>query len=248
MTDEGYTANWPAPSRVRTWQTTRAGGVSKGRYSSLNLGLHVGDDAAAVAANREHLRSRLDLPAEPVWLDQVHGRRLLKLDRGETGPADGAISSSEGKVLAVMTADCLPVFLTTRSGDIVAIAHAGWRGLAAGVLQAAVEAMARDPAGILAWLGPGISQDAFEVGDEVLRAFTGADPGSAAAFRRNERGRWQADLYALARRALNRAGVEAVFGAPACTFGEPGRYFSHRREAPCGRMASLIWLEKGEIR
>jgi YfiH family protein len=248
MNDEGYAADWPGPSNVRTWQTTRAGGVSAGRYSSLNLGLHVGDDAAAVAANRERLRSRLDLPAEPVWLEQVHGRRILDLDRGETGPADGAVSASAGTVLAVMTADCLPVLLTTRAGDTVAIAHAGWRGLAAGVLQAAVEAMARDPAGILAWLGPAISQDAFEVGDEVMRAFTGADPGSAGAFRRNERGRWQADLYALARRALNRVGVDAVFGAPACTFGEPGRYFSHRREAPCGRMASLIWLEKGEIR
>lgn len=239
----GYQADWPAPAGVRTWQTTRAGGVSSGPYSSLNIGLHVGDDTQAVAINRERLGSALDLPAEPVWLEQVHGCRILELDRGESGPADGAVTSSRGTVLAVMTADCLPVLLTTEAGDIVGIAHVGWRGLAAGVLQAAVAAMARDPSTVLAWLGPAISRDAFEVGDEVRRAFTDADPASADAFRANPRGRWQGDLYVLARRALNLAGVSAVFGEPSCTYGNASRYFSHRRETPCGRMVSLVWLE-----
>lgn len=243
MRHSGYAADWPAPAGVRTWQTTRAGGVSRGSYSRLNLGLHVGDDAEAVAANRRRLRSEPGLPGDPVWLEQVHGNRILRLDRGEAGPADGAVTTRDGVVLAVMTADCLPVLLTTRSGDIVGIAHAGWRGLASGVLEAAVRALGREPSEVLAWLGPAISQQAFEVGDEVLESFVAADPGRAEHFRRNARGRWQADLPALARRALAAAGVGAVYGNPACTFGDAGRYFSHRREAPCGRMASLIWLD-----
>jgi YfiH family protein len=241
--NSGYAADWPAPAGVRTWQTTRAGGVSSGRYWSLNLGLHVGDDPQAVAINRQRLGATLDLPAEPIWLEQVHGCQILELDRDQSGPADGAVTSSRGTVLAVMTADCLPVLLTTEAGDIVGIAHAGWRGLAAGVLQAAVAAMARDASTVLAWLGPAISRDAFEVGDEVRHAFTDADPETADAFLANARGRWQADLYALAHRALNLAGVQAVFGEPACTYGNASRYFSHRREAPCGRMVSLVWRE-----
>jgi hypothetical protein len=248
MIDTGYAADWPAPAGVRTWQTTRVGGVSSGRYASLNLGLHVGDDPQAVALNRDRLGTSLGLPAEPVWLEQVHGHRVLDLDRGETGPADGAVTSKNGTVLSVMTADCLPVMLTTETGNTVGIAHAGWRGLAAGILETAVAAMTADASEILAWLGPAISRDAFEVGDEVQAAFASADPESADAFQRNARGRWQADLYALARRALNRAGVQAVYGEPACTFGNAARFFSHRREAPCGRMVSLIWLESGEIR
>ena len=248
MTVAGYAADWPAPAGVRSWQTTRAGGLSDGSYSSLNLGLHVGDDAKAVAANRKRLRTDLNLPGEPVWLEQVHGARILRPDQGETGPADGAVTTRESAVLAVMTADCLPVLLTTKSGGIVGIAHAGWRGLADGVLGAAVEALACEPSEILAWLGPAISEPAFEVGDEVRETFVAAGPAHARHFRRNARGRWQADLPALARRALAAAGVRAVYGNPACTYGDAERYFSHRREAPCGRMASLVWLESGAKR
>jgi hypothetical protein len=248
MMRAGYVPDWPAPAGVRSWQTTRDGGRSGGSYSSLNLGLHVGDDAKVVAANRQGLSAELDLPGEPVWLEQVHGARILRPDRGETGPADGAVTTRGGTVLVVMTADCLPVLLTSRSGGIVGVAHAGWRGLAAGVIGAAVEALERDPSEVLAWLGPAISEPAFEVGDEVRETFVAADAARARHFRQNARGRWQADLPALARRALAAAGVRAVYGNPACTFGDAARYFSHRREAPCGRMASLIWLDSGAER
>lgn len=244
MTDEtGYTADWPAPERVRSWQTTRHGGVSQGTYSSLNLAAHVGDEPPAVATNRARLSDALGLPAEPVWLEQVHGIRVLNADRGVDGSADAAVSFKARRVLVVMTADCLPVLLTTSDGSRVGVAHAGWRGLASGVLEAAAGALECDPVEILAWLGPAISQPAFEVGDEVRAAFTALDPAAAGAFEQNARGRWQADLYALARAALGRAGVSKIYGGGACTYGEVERYFSHRREAPCGRMASLIWLE-----
>jgi hypothetical protein len=249
----GYAADWPAPTGVRTWQTIRAGGVSRGEWASLNLGPHVGDDPGHVVANRARLRAGLKLPGEPVWLEQVHGRRVLRVDAAETGRADAAetgradaaVTAAPGVVLAVMTADCLPVLLATRDGRRIGVAHAGWRGLAAGVLAEAVAAIGGDPAELVAWLGPAISQAAFEVGDEVRAAFVGADPGAAGAFAENARGRWQADLYALARRRLRQAGVDAVSGGGACTRAEVDRYFSHRRAAPCGRMASLIWREPG---
>jgi YfiH family protein len=241
MSLPGFAADWPAPTGVRTWQTTRGGGVSTGPWQSFNLGLHVGDNAAAVAANRSRLVAALALPGPPRWLEQEHGRRILRPDAGETGPADGAVTAEPGVVLAVMTADCLPVLLASTDGRQIGVAHAGWRGLAAGVLTAAVAAFDAEPAALLAWLGPAIGLDAFEVGDEVRAAFVGRDPAAAEAFAPNARGRWQADLVRLARRQLARAGVEAVHGRPSCTFSDPTRFFSHRREAPCGRMASLIW-------
>ena len=242
MTTPGFRADWPAPPWVRTWQTTRAGGLSTGTYASLNLGLHVGDESALVAGNRESLRAVARLPEEPVWLEQVHGRRILDSDSGDRRAADGAVTSTPNRVLAVMTADCLPILLTDRHGRRVGVAHAGWRGLAGGVIAAAVDAMAVEPRDILAWLGPAISQAAFEVGDEVRAAFLAADGSSETAFAANANGRWQADLYALARIALERAGVAQIFGQVRCTYADAATYFSHRREAPCGRMATLIWL------
>ncbi|MDX1562711.1 MAG: peptidoglycan editing factor PgeF [Gammaproteobacteria bacterium] len=239
----GYEPEWPMPRGVRSWQTTRAGGVSGGSFSSLNLGPHVGDDGAAVAENRRRLRETLGLAAEPRWLEQVHGSRILRLDRGETGAADGAVTLEPGVICAVMTADCLPVLLCDRSGTAIGVAHAGWRGLAAGVLAAAVAAMPVRSKDLLVWLGPAISQPSFEVGDEVREAFVAADSAAAAAFAANPAGRWQADLYWLACRQLERAGVEAVYGETTCTYRDAERFFSHRREAPCGRMATLIWRE-----
>ena len=243
MSESGYPADWPAPSAVRSWQSTRSGGVSRDAWSSLNLALHVGDRERDVRENRDRLCAALELPAEPLWLEQVHGSRILDLDCGESGPADGAVISKAGVVLAVMTADCMPILLASRDGQRIGAVHAGWRGLAAGVIGAAVRALRIDPAEILAWLGPAIGQQAFEVGAEVRTAFLAADPDAGRHFRPNARGRWQADLYGLAKSALERAGIAAVYGKVACTCEDSARYFSHRREAPCGRMATLIWRE-----
>jgi YfiH family protein len=241
MSAAGFAADWPAPPGVRTWQTTREGGVSADAFATMNLALHVDDDAAAVVENRARLRSTLNLPGEPVWLDQVHGCRILDLDRGESGSADGAVTTNAGQVLAVMTADCLPVLLASKDGCRIGAAHAGWRGLANGVLDAAVGAFSRPAGELCAWLGPAIGRGAFEVGDDVRAAFIATDSDAASAFDRNARGRWQADLHALGQRALLRLGVNDIYGAARCTFADSRQFYSHRREAPCGRMASLIW-------
>ncbi|HEX7080753.1 MAG TPA: peptidoglycan editing factor PgeF [Gammaproteobacteria bacterium] len=234
---------WPAPQGVRACVTLRTGGVSTGAYASLNLGGHVGDDPANVAENRRRVAARLALPEEPRWLEQVHGTRVLDLDREAVAPADGAVTGRLGVVCTVLTADCLPVLLADRQGRRVGVAHAGWRGLAGGVLPAAVEALGVPGADVVAWLGPAIGPRAFEVGDEVRAAFAERGFAVERSFVRNARGRWLADLYALAAESLARAGVGAVFGGGYCTHSDGDRFFSHRREAPCGRMAALIWKE-----
>jgi YfiH family protein len=241
----GIQPDWPAPPRVRALTTTRDGGVSTGAWASLNLGLHVGDDPASVRANRRRLVAAANLPAEPIWLEQVHGTHVVQLhpgdcDRRSALQADAAWTSDADVVCCVMTADCLPVLLCDAAGSRVAVAHAGWRGLAAGVIAATVEAMGGGE--LVAWLGPAISQPAYEVGPEVRAACIAQDPAAAEAFKANAAGRWQADLYRLARRALQRAGVVSIHGGDFCTRSDARRFFSHRREAPCGRMASLIWL------
>jgi YfiH family protein len=243
MTIAGIVPDWPAPAHVRAVVTERSGGVSVGRYASLNLGAHVGDTADAVRENRRRLVDGFELSSEPRWLDQVHGTRIAVLDADESGSADGAVTRRQGVVCAILTADCLPVLLTDCAGTRVGAAHAGWRGLAAGVLPAAVTAMGAPGSELLAWLGPAIGPHAYEVGPEVRAAFLARDPAASGAFTLNARGRWQADLYALARRSLSAAGVTAVFGGGFCTSTDEERFFSHRREAPCGRMASLIWLD-----
>jgi YfiH family protein len=236
----GFAPDWPAPANVHAWVTERG---SSARYGALNLATHVGDDASSVAANRARLRATLRLPAEPYWLEQVHGTRVLDLDRPTNGAADGAVVTRAGTVCAVLTADCLPVLFCDRSGSHVGAAHAGWRGLLAGVLPAAVAALGVPPSELLAWLGPAIGQSAYEVGTEVRDAFVSRNASAARRFAANPRRRWQADLYGLARDALAAAGVVDVHGGGFCTFTEAERFFSHRREAPCGRMATLIWLE-----
>ncbi|HEY7671279.1 MAG TPA: peptidoglycan editing factor PgeF [Gammaproteobacteria bacterium] len=239
----GIFPDWPAPACVRAVATERGGGVSIGRYASFNLAAHVGDTADAVRENRRRLVQGLKLPSEPVWLDQVHGARIADLDAAPAGPADGAVTRRPGIVCVILTADCLPVLLTDRAGTRVGAAHGGWRGLAAGVLPAIVAAMGLPAREVLAWLGPAIGPEAYEVGAEVREAFLARDPAASAAFAANARGRWQADLYALARLSLAAAGVTAIYGGGFCTATDAERFFSHRREAPCGRMASLIWLE-----
>lgn len=242
MVDDWIVPDWPAPSRVRACVTTRGGGCSRGPWDSLNLGDHVGDDPLAVAANRERVVRALGLPAPPLWLKQVHGCDILEAERAQPGcEADGSVSRTPGKVCAVMSADCLPVLLCDRRGGCVAAVHAGWRGLAAGVIEAAVERMGVPSSGILAWLGPAIGPDRFEVGEEVRAAFLERDQGAAENFR-PAGSRWLADIYALARARLRHCGVEAVYGGAWCTFSDEARFFSYRRDGVTGRMASLIWL------
>jgi polyphenol oxidase len=233
---------WAAPPGVRAAMTTRQGGVSREPYANFNLAQHVGDDPAAVAENRRRLRAALELPAEPAWLDQVHGARVAVLPSAAEEPADGVVTLEHGAVCAVLVADCLPVFLASRAGDRVGIAHAGWRGLAAGVVEATIAALDCAPAELVAWLGPSIGPDAFEVGGEVRDAFLAGDPGAAAAFRAGRRDRWLADLTMLARRRLAAAGVVAVTGGDRCTHSDPARFYSYRRDGATGRMAALAWL------
>ena len=232
---------WPAPPGVHAFATERVGGVSTGRYASFNLAGHVGDVPDAVAANRAALANALGLAQEPSWLEQVHGTAVLDLDEELPGRADGAVTSTRERVCVVLTADCVPVLLAARDGSRVGAAHAGWRGLAAGVLPAAVARMRIPPAQIQAWLGPAIGPTSYEVGPDVRDAFVGENSGTVAYFAPTRPGHWHADLYGLARASLARAGVEAVYGGEHCTFTESERFFSHRREAPCGRMATLIW-------
>lgn len=245
MSDHWIRPDWPAPARVRALATTRQGGVSLPPYASLNLGTHVGDLPAHVAANRAALGSIV--PGTPLWLNQVHGTRVVDADRcDESLPdADAAVSHTPGAVCVVMTADCLPVLLCDRTGSVVAAAHAGWRGLQAGVIEASVAAMQVPPLEVFAWLGPAIGPTAFEVGDEVRAAFSAADPAAANAFRPAAApGKWLADLYQLARQRLETLGVAGIFGGDLCTYSDPERFYSYRRDGVTGRMASLIWLDE----
>lgn len=233
--------DWPAPAGVQSIMTTRSGGVSQPPWASYNLGDHVGDDPAHVAVNRARLRDE-HLPAEPGWLRQVHSARVVELGRDADREADAAFTHAHGQVCAVLTADCLPVLFCDRAGSVVAAAHAGWRGLAGGVLEATVAAMQVPPGEVLAWMGAAIGPQAFEVGDEVRAAFVAQHPAAAAAFVAGAPGKWMADIYALARIRLGAVGVQAVHGGGRCTFSEAESFYSYRRDGVTGRMASLIWL------
>lgn len=235
---------WAVPANVRAVVTTRAGGFSPPPYASLNLATHVGDDPSAVAGNRRLLREALRLPAEPLWLDQVHGIDVCAPpSAGQGCRADAAYTDRPGEVLAVLTADCLPVFLASLDGREIGVAHAGWRGLEAGVLESLLERFAAPPDAIQAWLGPAIGPRAFEVGDEVHAAFLTHGPEAAAAFVPTRPGHWLADLYRLARQRLVARGVTAVSGGGLCTLSDPARFYSYRRDGVTGRMASLIWRD-----
>lgn len=224
--------DWSAPANVRALVTTRAFG---------NLADHVGDEKSAVATRRAALRERL--PAEPLWLTQVHGTRCVPAETAPAGSeADAAWAGSPRCVCAVLTADCLPILFCDEAGTKVAAAHAGWRGLAAGVVESTVAAMAIAPERLMAWLGPAIGPSAFEVGDDVRAAFVTADAATQAAFVARPNGKWLCDLYALARRRLANSGVTRVFGGGRCTFTETELFYSYRRERETGRMASLVWL------
>ena len=252
MTRPWFEADWPAPHGVHALSTLRGdgragdagGGISKAPYGCFNLGAHVGDDPVAVAENRRRLKVGAELPGEPVWLSQVHGIGVADLDSAAApGPADAAFARGSAKVCAILTADCLPVLFATDSGDTVAAAHAGWRGLAAGVIEATVRAMSAPPGSLVAWLGPAIGPKHFEVGPEVRDAFLAGDAKAGEAFEANARGRFMADLVMLARRRLQGIGVSRIYGGGNCTFTQAERYFSHRRDGITGRQATLIWRE-----
>lgn len=240
--------DWPLPNGVRAAFTTRLGGVSRAPWESLNLGAHVGDDPSHVAANRARVRELLRLPGEPAWLEQVHGTTVANADTpaaaGSPVIADAAVATRHDVACVIMVADCLPVLFASRDGSRIGAAHAGWRGLAAGVLEKTVAALGVPGGELSAWLGPAISQAHFEVGEEVRAAFVAVDAGATACFIANDRGRWQADLAALARRRLADQGV-AVHGGHWCTYADRRRFYSHRRDALAaggsGRMAALIW-------
>lgn len=245
MSPDWFEPDWPAPERVRALITTRHGGVSDGPWTSMNLGVHVGDSPVAVARNRAILRAVL--PSEPYWLDQVHGTDVCEATSvpadGAPPRADASMARTPGSVCVVMTADCLPVLFCDDYGSVVAAAHAGWRGLASGILDAAVARMDVAPSRIMAWMGPAIGPAAFEVGNEVREHFVAADRGAVRAFHPAEHaGKWYADLFELARRRLRAIGIERVYGGDVCTYSDPLRWFSYRRDGVTGRLASLVWL------
>ncbi len=234
--------DWPAPANVHALVTTRLGGVSQPPFNSLNLGTHVGDSPADVTENRRRLRSLL--PAEPCWLNQVHGTDVVCADNRVETPqdADASFARQPGAVCVVMTADCLPVLLCDQAGTVVAAAHAGWRGLLNGVIESTVKSMGVPPSQLMAWLGPAIGPDAFEVGPEVYAAFVEQNFAADTAFEEIPDNKYLADIYKLARQRLAKLGVQQVYGGDFCTVVERERFFSYRRNGRTGRMASVVWI------
>jgi YfiH family protein len=246
---------WPAPPNIVALTTTRAGGVSEGAYAGFNLGLHVGDQAEHVKQNRLILQRTCQLPGEPVWLNQVHGNTILNVDSlgisqssenlavPEAPTADGSYTRQAQQICAVLTADCLPVLLCNREGTEIAAVHVGWRGCLVGILANAVACFRSPPSDLLAWLGPAIGPEAFEVGPEVFEAFVAQNADNSAAFHQRSAPQYQANLYQLATLALAKAGVKAVYGGDYCTFSDNKRFFSYRKEGGItGRIASLILI------
>ncbi|WP_041599977.1 peptidoglycan editing factor PgeF [Hahella chejuensis] len=240
--------DWPVPANIRSLVTMRTGGASQREFASMNLGGHVGDEAGSVETNRRLLAAEANLPVDRFhWLEQVHGVDVAMLNDvkpAQVPRADAAFTSQLQQACCILTADCLPVLFAASDGSSVAAAHAGWRGLAAGVLENTAKCF-NEPTELLVWLGPAISQAAFEVGQEVMDAFVAQDSASAACFTPSspEAGKWRADLYALARRRLHSLGITQVFGGDCCTYTDSDRFFSYRRDGVTGRMASVIWLD-----
>ena len=236
------TPDWPAPASVRACVTTREGGVSEAPFDSLNLGDHVDDRPEAVAENRRRLTDHFSI--KPAWLQQVHGIAVAQADPGIVATADASWTATPGIACAAMTADCLPALFCNRAGTRVAAAHAGWRGLAAGVLEATLDTLDVPAEDVLVWLGPAIGPKAFEVGPEVREVFINQLPEAAEAFVPSDNaGKFMADIYLLARLRLAERGVTAVYGGGFCTVTDP-RFFSYRRAARTGRFASLVWLTR----
>lgn len=237
--------DWPAPANIHAFSSTRNSGYSQPPFDSFNPASHVGDSLEAVQRNRQLLVQQLNLPAQPLWLDQVHGVTVVDASNDEMASCQGdaCFSRQPNRVCAVMTADCLPVLFCDRQGQTVAAAHAGWRGLLAGVLESTLETMACQSVDIMAWLGPAIGPNNFEVGEEVYQAFVQQSADNASAFEANRPGHYLADIYQLARLRLHNRGVNQIYGGDRCTFEEQDRFFSYRRDGQTGRMVSLIWRQ-----
>ncbi len=241
--------DWPAPARVKAYVTQRQGGVSLAPYDALNCAMHVGDDPAAVSHNRQLISQQLLLPSAPFWLNQVHGTEVVNADDAVWAAvdaplpdADGAWTYEHGRVLAIMTADCLPILLTDRSGSFVMALHAGWRGLADGVIQQAVRRANLAPERVMAWVGPGIGFSAFEISADVRDHFLSAGQAEKYHFKPSRAGHWLADLAGIALWQLDQLSVCWLGGGHWCTFNRPEQFFSYRRDGVTGRMATLIWL------
>lgn len=235
---------WDAPMNVRALTTLRTGGFSKGAYASFNLADHVGDEAASVIKNRLKLQAAFDLQHEPFWLQQVHGTHVIHLDgKPQNNEGDATFTHLKGYPCVVLTADCLPVLLCNRTGTVVAAIHAGWKGLLSGVIEATVEALQVPSDSLLAWMGPAIGPEAFEVSAEIRRAFMEKNSDAHLAFKPFAEEKWLGDIFLLGKQRLNAVGVTAVYGGYVCTYSESHRFFSFRRDKETGRMATLIWLQ-----
>ena len=244
MTGDVIRAGWAAKLHIQALTTTRTSGSSVGPFESFNLAAHVGDDETAVQDNRDQARRRFGLPGDPVWLQQVHGANIVRADIYHAGRgADGSFTETPGIVCAIMTADCLPLFLCDVDGSKVGLFHIGWRGLAQGMVRKAARLFTRGGGGrALAWFGPAIGPQAFEVGGDVKSTLESATASPAGCFRRTVNGKWLVDLYALTAGELELEGIECSYDHSLCTFNDRARFYSHRRCQPCGRMASIIWM------
>jgi len=240
--------NWPAPENIQAFSTTRQGGVSTGAYESFNLSTYVGDNLQHVLENRKILKRSIrcqtpNTALEPLWLEQQHGTLVVDADNPETLFADGSYTNQKNIICSIFTADCLPILLCDKSGTEVAAIHAGWRGLLNGVIESGVRKFKSHPATIMAWLGPAIGPNKFEVGPEVQKAFVNKDNQAKSCFKQNRSNHFLADIYKLATLRLQKSGITDIYGGSYCTFSSTERFFSYRRDGKCGRMANLIWIK-----
>ncbi|MFV0450087.1 MAG: peptidoglycan editing factor PgeF [Vibrio sp.] len=238
------TPNWNAPKQIKAFASTRIGGLSKAPYAGLNLGMHVGDDPILVQRNRELLQQQTQMPSSPLWLNQTHSTVVLNVSEptNDVLDADGVITSSPNVVCSAMTADCLPVLITNTSGTQVAAVHAGWRGLAGGIVENALQQFSDN---VMLWLGPAIGPQAFEVGEDVLQAFLDYDSKAGCAFVAGKQdGKWWANMASLTRLRMAKLGIDQVFDSELCTYQDPQRFYSYRRDGVTGRQATFIWIEE----
>ncbi|MCK5191913.1 MAG: peptidoglycan editing factor PgeF [Methylococcales bacterium] len=242
MTKHWLAADWPAPENIKAGTTLRSGGISSGKYCSLNLAMHVGDNPRNVIDNRKRIKSLLELPAEPMWLQQTHGSRVVRAECADNLEADASFSNKKNIICAIMTADCLPLLLCSQDGGYVAAVHGGWRGLLAGVIENTVNAMQQRD--LLAWMGPAIGPKCFEVGAEVCDTFIHKRAEYSSAFSKLENSKWFADIYRIARITLMANGITRIYGGEYCTVTDQSRFYSYRREGETGRMTTLIWRIK----